>query len=397
MEKPEVPMITCIRGGRVFAPEPMGSRDIVVAGGRVVAVREPGTVRVDGMEIVEIDAADRLIVPGFIDSHVHILGGGGEGGPATRAPEIRLEDIIGAGVTTVVGCLGTDGTTRHMESLLAKARGLEVEGVSTFIFSGSYEFPVRTLTAGVRSDLIIVDKVIGAGEIALSDHRSSQPTFEEFARLAADCRVGGMLGGKAGVLHCHLGDGPGKLGYFFRLISETEIPPTQVIGTHINRNAALFRDGLRWLRAGGYIDITVGPDPDPAKDPEVSIEDCVRLMQAEGLSMNRLTISSDANGSFPVFDQAGKLIGLTIATEKDLFRKFRDLVRKKILGVEDALRPFSANAAEYYKLGRKGRIAEGMDADLLLLTEDLSLDAVISRGRIMMEGGRLAVRGTFGS
>ena len=342
-----------------------------------------------------IDASGKYDVPGLIDTHVHILGGGGEGGPATRAPEIRVEDIVGSGVTTLVGCLGTDGITRHMESLLAKACGLEAEGISTRIFSGSYEVPVRTFTGSVRTDLILIDKVIGAGEIAISDHRSSQPTFEEFARLAAECRVGGMLGGKAGILHCHLGDGPRRLDYFFRLIRETEIPPTQVMPTHINRNRELFEEGIRWIKAGGFVDLTTGPDPDPAKEPDVSIEDCVRLFQENGVPVERWTVSSDSNGSFPVFDKSGKLIALTIASQRDLFRKFRDVVRKGLLKLEDALRPFATNAADFYKLARKGRIAEGLDADVLILNENLELDTVIAGGRPMMEGGKVIARGTF--
>ena len=200
-------MITLIKGGYVFSPEPLGVRDILILGDKIGCVCEPGRIKIQGLKINILDASDKIITPGLIDGHSHILGGGGEGGPTTRAPEIRLEDIVSSGVTTLIGCLGTDGTTRHMESLLAKAQALEEEGVTTFIFSGSYEIPVKTLTGSVRSDIILIDKVIGAGEIAVSDHRSSQPTFEEFARLAAECRVGGMLGGKAGILHCHLGDG----------------------------------------------------------------------------------------------------------------------------------------------------------------------------------------------
>jgi len=388
-------MITLIKNGQVFAPEPLGVKDVLIAGGRFAAVRGPGSVRVDGADVTAIDASGKYVVPGLIDTHVHILGGGGEGGPATRAPEIRVEDIVGSGVTTLVGCLGTDGITRHMESLLAKACGLEAEGISTRIFSGSYEVPVRTFTGSVRTDLILIDKVIGAGEIAISDHRSSQPTFEEFARLAAECRVGGMLGGKAGILHCHLGDGPRRLDYFFRLIRETEIPPTQVMPTHINRNRELFEEGIRWIKAGGFVDLTTGPDPDPAKEPDVSIEDCVRLFQENAVPVDRWTVSSDSNGSFPVFDKSGKLVALTIASQRDLFRKFRDVVRKGLLKLEDALRPFATNAADFYKLGRKGRIAEGRDADVLILNENLDLDTVIAGGRRMMEGGKVIARGTF--
>jgi len=387
-------MATLILNGEVFAPEPVGRKDILVAGGSIEAVAEPGRIRLDGLEVEVLDATGKRVLPGLVDPHVHILGGGGEGGPATRAPEIRVEDIVSSGVTTVIGCLGTDGVTRHMTSLLAKARALEIEGLSTFIFSGSYEIPVRTLTGGVRSDLIIIDKVVGAGEIAVSDHRSSQPTFDEVARLAAECRVGGMLGGKAGALHLHLGDGKRKLELLFRLIGETEIPATQVIPTHANRNRELFEDSLRWVASGGAIDVTVGPDPAP-DDPDVSLEDCVRAFLERGLPLERLMASSDSNGSLPVFDASGKLVRLTVATEKDFIRKFRDLVLKNVLPLDKAVRLFSTNAAGFYKLAGKGRIAPGADADLILVDKDLALHDVFARGRRMMSGGRLLARGTF--
>ena len=389
-------MITLIRGGDVFAPEPLGRKDLLLAGGAIEAVAEPGRIRIDGLEAETVDAAGKRVFPGLIDPHVHILGGGGEGGPATRAPEIRVEDIISSGVTTVIGCLGTDGVTRHMTSLLAKARALELEGVSTFIYSGSYEIPVRTLTGCVRCDLIVVDKVVGAGEIAVSDHRSSQPTFDEVARLAAECRVGGMLGGKAGILHLHLGDGRRGLELLFRIVRETEIPVTQLVPTHISRNPGLFEEGLAWVAAGGSVDITVGPEPVPP-DPEVNLEDCIARFREKGLPFGRMMLSSDSNGSIPVFDESGRLVRLTIATEKDLFRKFGDVLRKGLLPPETAARLFSTNAAEFYKLEKKGRIGPGRDADLIVLDKDLGLSDVFARGKRMMAGGRLLVRGTFSS
>jgi len=387
-------MVTLIRGGDVFAPEPLGRKDVLIAGGVIAAVADPGRIRVEGLDAGVVDAAGKRVLPGLIDPHVHILGGGGEGGPATRAPEIRIEDIVSCGVTTVIGCLGTDGVTRHMTSLLAKARALEIEGVSTFIFSGSYDVPVRTLTGSVRSDLILIDKVVGAGEIAVSDHRSSQPTFDEVARLAAECRVGGMLGGKAGVLHLHLGDGKRRLEFLFRLIRETEIPVTQVIPTHINRNPRLFEHGLEWAAAGGSVDVTVGPDPEPG-DPEVRPEDAIARFIGAELPLTRMMASSDSNGSLPVFDATGRLVRLTIATERDFLRKFTEIIGKKVLPVEMAVRVFSTNAADFYKLGKKGRIEPGRDADLIVFDADLGLSEVIARGRRMMAGGKLLARGTF--
>jgi beta-aspartyl-dipeptidase (metallo-type) len=387
-------MITLIRNGAVFGPEPQGEKDILIAGGKIVALDEPGRIQVQGPAVELVDASGKTVIPGFIDPHVHILGGGGEGGPATRAPEIRVEDIIACGVTSVIGCLGTDGTTRHMESLLAKARALEAEGITTFIYSGSYEIPPKSITGGIRSDLVLIDKVIGAGEIAISDHRSSQPTFEEIARLAADCRVGGMLGGKAGVLHLHLGDGPRRLGLLFQLVGETEIPAAQVIPTHVNRNPELFEESIRWALAGGSIDLTVGPEPE-AGSPEVSVEKAVAVCLERRVPVERLMVSSDSNGSLPVFDAAGRLVGLTIATERDLLRTFQSLLRRRTIGAEEAARLFSSNAAAFYGLRSKGQVRPGKDADLAVFDRSWELGDVFALGRRLMADGQVIARGTF--
>ncbi len=387
-------MISLVQGGLIFGPEPGGQKDILISGDKVIAVADPGSIRWEGLSVEVVEASGRMVCPGLIDPHVHILGGGGEGGPATRAPEIFLEDIIASGVTTVIGCLGTDGITRHMASLLAKARALDVEGVTTYIFSGSYEIPPQTLTGSVRSDLVLIDKVIGAGEIAISDHRSSQPTFEEIARLAAECRVGGMLGGKAGILHLHLGDGPRRLEMLFRLIRETEIPATQVIPTHVNRNRELLENAVRWALEGGWFDLTVGADPE-GQSSEIGFANAVAFCLQEKVPIARITVSSDSNGSLPVFDQSGELAGLTIASQKDFLRSFQGLLRRGAVSAEDAVRLFSTNAASFYKLPGKGKIKPGSDADLIVLDENFELRDVLARGRRMMSEGKLQARGTF--
>lgn len=391
----EVVMVTLVRGGEIFAPNPLGEKDILILGSKIGAISEPGEISISGIPCDEVDASGMQILPGFIDGHAHILGGGGEGGPSTRAPEITVEDIITSGVTTVIGCLGTDGTTRHMESLLAKANGLEREGITTYIFSGSYQIPVVTLTGSVRSDITLIDKVIGAGEIAVSDHRSSQPTFEEFCRLAAECRVGGMLGGKAGILHCHLGDGKRRLEMFFRLIEETEIPITQLIPTHCNRNHELLEESILFIQRGGYIDLTADLDPDPPEEGHLSVATAIRLCKEKNASLTNITVSSDANGSLPVFDKKGILVGLTVATQKSLWANFRYLIQEQILGITEATRLFCTNIADFYKLENKGKIEAGKDADLVFLDNQWNLMGSIAKGQKMMWGGELLVRGTF--
>jgi len=387
--------MTLIHQGQVFSPEPLGKKDILIMGSKIGAIKEPGQISIEGLDVQVVDASEKIVIPGFVDSHVHILGGGGEGGPATRAPEITVEDIVSSGVTTVIGCLGTDGTTRHMQSLLAKARGLEVEGISTYIYSGSYQIPVVTITGSIRSDLILIDKVIGAGEIAISDHRSSQPIFAEIARLAAECRVGGMLGGKAGVLHLHMGDGSRKLEMLFKLIKETEIPPTQVIPTHVNRNRELLEEAIEFVLQGGYIDLTAGVEPAAKGNGGISIGEAIKLCLEKKAPITHITVSSDSNGSMPVFDKKGNLIGLTVATEKSLLENFRFLVRKKILSLQDALNLFSANPAAFYKINQKGEIKVGRDADIILFDKDYNLTDSFAMGQMMMSERKLIAKGTF--
>jgi len=386
-------MFKLIKNVKVSSSQKSGPKDILIAGDKIAAVEVPGQIKLTGLEVSSIDGTGLTAVPGFVDSHVHILGGGGEGGPATRAPELRVEDCLSCGVTTVIGCLGTDSVTRHMSSLLAKARALELEGLNAWIFVGAYNLPTPTITGSVRSDIALIDKIIGAGEIALSDHRSSQPTFEEFLRLVAECRVGGMLGGKAGIAHFHLGEGRRGLEYFFRMLKETELPATQVIATHANRNRYLFSQALEWMRLGGFIDLTCGPKPSDGE--EVRVPEALSQIKSAGLSLSQVTVSSDANGSMPIFNKKGELAGLTISNQKEFIPTFKELVSKKIVSLEEASAVFSTNAASFYRLRNKGRLLPGYEADILLLDDSLELKHVICRGNIAVENGRLKVKGTF--
>lgn len=224
-----------IKNAVVYAPQYMGKKDVLIGGGKILKIdTELPDVAAYGVEV--IDGSGKLLMPGLIDSHVHILGGGGEGGARTRTPEIMLSEIIRGGVTTVVGCLGTDGCTRTMSNLLAKAKGLEEEGITAYVYTGSYQVPVRTITGSIMDDIILFDRIIGTGEIAVSDHRSSQPTREEFEKLVAETRVGGILSAKAGVVNIHMGGGKRKMELLYDVLDHTEIPAVNMLPTHINRS-----------------------------------------------------------------------------------------------------------------------------------------------------------------
>lgn len=385
-----------IKNVHVYSPDDLGIMDVLIGGGKILKIAKYLPAE-SAYGVEEIDGSGKVLMPGLIDAHVHILGGGGEGGARTRTPEIMLSDIIAGGVTTVVGCLGTDGCTRTMTNLLAKAKGLEEEGITTYVYTGSYQVPVRTLTGSIMDDIILLDKVVGTGEIAISDHRSSQPTKEEFAKIVADTRVGGILSAKAGLVNIHMGDGKERLSFLRHVLANTQIPASNMLPTHINRSHALMEDGIDYAKTlGGYIDLTTSSDPDFLDPEEVKASTGLKMALDAGVSADHVTFSSDGQGSLPVFAPDGTFLGLGVGQVSSLYREMRDAVLQDGVALTDALRPVSANPAFLLKLDNKGKVAEGADADLVMADADtLEIDSVIARGVFMISGKRVLKKGTF--
>ena len=267
-------MLTLIKGPRIYTPQDEGYGDILIAGGKILAINK----QIDppaGIKTVQVDGQNLIATPGFIDLHMHLIGGGGEGGPATRMPEIPFNDIVGSGVTTAVGLLGTDNISKTPDSLLHRVLGLRQKGISAYMFSGAYDIdPLVTVTGSLKKDIALIEPVIGVGEVAISDHRSCHPTFEELARAAAHARVGGMLGKKPGLVHLHPGSGERGLDLLFRLVNETDIPISQFLPTHVTRTKVLFAQALELARLGGNIDITLG-----VENHQVSTADALRQLE----------------------------------------------------------------------------------------------------------------------
>ena len=385
-----------IKNAGIYAPEYIGEKDVLLAGGKICRIGENLTVP-DSWDVEIIDGSGMLLLPGFIDSHVHVLGGGGEGGFANRTPEATLSGLTRYGITTVVGCLGTDGYGRDIDSLIAKIKGLREQGISAYAYTGSYQVPVRTLTGSITRDIMMVEEIIGTGEIAISDHRSSQPTYEEFLRLCADTRLGGILSGKAGIINIHLGDSPRKMDMILRAIEETEIPSTQFLPTHVNRNAALFEEAVEYAKLGGTVDFTGYEDIDYWETvcDEVRVSRGIKRMLDEGISSDLFTISSDGQGSLPLFSADGKFLGIGMGQSSCLLKEVKECVEKENIPLEIAIKAITSNPARVLCLNGKGHIKEGFDADLCLMTKDLTIDTVIAKGQIMVKDGEPVVRGLF--
>lgn len=385
-----------IKNANVYSPASLGKCDIFVANDKIAFINNEIDLGNSSIPLQVLDATDCFVVPGFIDSHVHIIGGGGEGGYKTRTPELMLSDCVKSGITTVIGVLGTDGTTRTMTNLLAKCRALDEEGITSFVYSGSYQTPVKTLFPKIEEDIILIDKIIGVGEVAISDHRSSQPTKQEIARIAAQARNGGLLSGKAGIVNLHIGDSKAMLTMIEEIVDETEIPISQFYPTHINRNSYLFEAGINYAKKGGFVDFTTSSIPQFIEKGEVKCSVGLKRMLDEGVNIEQITFTSDAQGSLPMFDQNGNLKGMQVGRVTSLYKEVRDAILEEGVPIEDAIKVITSNPAKILKLQNKGKIADGFDADLVFLNKStLEIETVLAKGKLMLHNGELLVKGTF--
>ncbi|CAF3407482.1 unnamed protein product [Rotaria socialis] len=363
-------------------------KDVVIASGKILSIMDPSqttafvnSIRESKLTILPISVQDHIVIPGLVDVHVHAIGGGGEQGPYSRTPESRLSQLINGGLTTIVGILGTDGVTRSLSSLLQKMKSLQHDGLTTWMWTGSYRIPIVTLTGSLQQDVLLIDKIIGAGELALSDHRSSWPSKDELKQLLSDVRVAGMLSGKAGVIHFHMGSAPTKIDLLWQILNETAIPIQHMYLTHMSsRGDALIEEAKKWIQAGGMCDFTA----DAEVLNETATIETLNKFRAEKLPLKQITVSSDAYGSFPEYDSSGRLVSYSMGLPDLTLKTIQNLVLKYSWPIAEAIQFSTSNPATYLNLKGKGFLGEGYDADVLVLNEtDLTPLYVIGRGQIL--------------
>jgi beta-aspartyl-dipeptidase (metallo-type) len=384
-------MLSLLLNTDLYDPSPRGHAHLLVAGETIVWIGAERPSLPRGL-VREWDLEGRRVIPGLIDGHVHLTGGGGEAGPHTRVPPVAISRLTRGGVTTAVGVLGTDDIIRTPAELVTVARGLNVEGLSAWCLTGGYHVPPATVTGDVRRDLVLIDLVLGVGELAISDHRSSQPTLDELLRVAGDAHVGGLMSGKAGILHLHVGDGSRGLGPIRDAIDRSEIPAAVFNPTHVNRRRALFDEAIALAQRGCTIDLTAFPVRE-GEDAWSAAEALARYLDA-GLPADRVTVSSDGGGCFPVFDGEGRVVDMDVGEPAAVGGTLRELIAAG-QPLERVLPAFTSNPARLLMLPRKGRLTPGADADLVVLDEAGGVAEVMARGRWHVQEGRVVVRGTF--
>jgi beta-aspartyl-dipeptidase (metallo-type) len=382
--------LTLLLNAELYDPEPRGRVHLLVGGERVLWVgREVPAI---GVPVEEHDLGGRRVIPGLIDCHVHLTGGGGEAGPETRVPPVALSRMTTGGVTTAIGVLGTDDAIRTPGELVTVARGLNAEGLTAYCMTGGYHLPPATITGDVRRDLVLIDLILGVGEVAISDHRSSQPTLDELLRVAADAHVGGLMSGKAGILHLHVGDGERGLQPVRDALDRSEIPAPVFHPTHVNRRRALFEEALALAERGCTVDVTSFPVAED-EDGWSAVAALTRYLAA-GLPPERVTVSSDGGGCLPVFDRDGRVVEMDVGRPASLIETLAGLVECG-QPLERVLPPFTSNPARLLRLTRKGHLGVGADADVVVLDERGGAAEVMARGRWHVRRGQAVLRGTF--
>ena len=380
-----------LKQGDIYAPEHLGRKDILIEGSRIARIADHIDEYDQIEEVEKVDLGGHILTPGYMDIHVHITGGGGESGPATRVPEASLSVLVRNGITTVVGLLGTDGITRSLENLLAKARAFNEEGITCRILTGAYGYPSPTITGSVERDIALIDLMVGV-KIAMSDHRSSNLTGEQLISLATQARRAGMLSGCCGYVTIHMGSGKAGLAPLFYAIDNSDVPVQKFLPTHMGRTRELFEQGLEFVKRGGTIDMTAGLTREELEETADQILSYL-MQDPEGLNM---TMSSDAYGSAPRFNEQLECIGLTYASPKSLHQQLKVLVCERGASLEKVLNLLTKNPARVLGLtGVKGTVAEGADADFVVYDDSMDILHVMAGGRKAVWDKEVIMKGTF--
>lgn len=375
-------MITLFQKATLYSPHLEGQKDVLVAGKSIIAIADHIEIP-KGLEVEMLDCSGMTMIPGLVDAHVHITGGGGEGGPASRMPELETSMMVEGGVTTVVGCLGTDGITRSVDSVLMKVKSLRAKGMSAWMYTGAYQVPPPSITGDIMRDIALIEEVVGLGEIAVSDHRSSVPSTAELARLAAHTRVAGMIGGKAGIVNVHMGDAIDPFRPIHQVVESSELQYKQFVPTHCNRNSYIFEDAKEYGKTG-YVDITTSSYP-YYMDEEIKPSIALKQLLDSGVPIQHITFTSDSCGSLPGFDPVtGKLIKIEMGLPSSILRELKEAVLNEKVPFEQALQVATSNPADILQLAGKGHVKVGYDADLVLLDSDFTIVRVMANGRLVL-------------
>jgi len=401
---------TFVHVGRLLADPATGvvqrDKTLVIEGNQVVEVRD-GFVSGDAGEARIVDLRDSFVLPGLIDSHVHLTG--------QQNPNARLEGVtqsdsdqamlgagyarrtLMAGFTTVADLGATNESIFALRDavrrgdvpgprIIASGEAVSVHGghgdingyredimhlfTGESICSGA-EDCMRAVRLQVRSGADII-KITATGGVLSNTAAGLGQQFSD-AELAAIVGAAHRMGRRV-TAHAHGVDG---INAFLRAGGDSIEH-----GTYLDdESIRLFRREGTWLvptlLAGDFVArIASGPDnfftpAQTAKALEAGprMLDMVRRAHAGGV---RIAFGTDSG----------------VSAHGDNAQEFALLVRAGMTPLE-AVQSATVGAAAHLRISQEaGRLAPGMPADLIAVTGDPLTDVtVLERVRFVMKGG----------
>ena len=380
-------MFKLIKNAEIYAPEPKGVKDILICGEKIIKIAENISPPTE-LPCEALDYTGKIVYPGFIDNHVHLIGADDGQGPMGRTHDIAWNDIVESGTSTVVGCLGSSRFVRSLQSLYIKTLELDMMGLSTYMYTGSFVIPPPTLTGEIRKDVYLIPKVIGL-KTAISDTTTNHHTWRDLSNIASELFYGASIANKHAVLHVHVGRQRTRMDRIFELIDNTGINPARVIPTHINRrDPDVIEQAVEYTKMGGIVDLSSLMRKEEGTLTGLKPDLAVKRMLDEGAVLENLTMSSDGNVPQPIRDERMKQVGRYIAPLDLNRREIRDMANNGVCSFSDALKIMTTNVAKALGI-KKGMIEEGYDADLVIAnnTRNMRVEQVFARSKQVVRDG----------
>ncbi len=401
------PVTTFVQAGRLLADPASGrilaNKTLVIRGGRIAEVRD-GFVAEAGAEVV--DLKDSFVLPGLIDSHVHILS---EGGPTQRLDTVTKSTVDQA-----------------LDGVVYARRTLEA-GFTTVADAGDPDEAIFGLRDAIAAGKVPGPRILAAGEALSPQGGHGQITHyrpeviralegDTLCSGADDCRMktrrqvargadlikilatGGVLDGGATGLEQQFTDEE-MVAVVTAAHAMGRMVKAHAHGTK-GINAAL-RAGVDSIEHGTYLDaesIRLFKAHDAWLVPTLIAGDTVAREAAKPDTWFLPAVKAKALTAGPLMQAMGKRahdagIKVAFGTDSgvsrhgDNAREFALMVQAGFTPLE-AIRAATSSGAEHLRLPDLGSLAPGKQADLIAVKGDPTKDVtLLQHVAFVMKGG----------
>src|SRR5204863_5302674 len=120
--------------------------------------------------------------------------------------------------------------------------------------------------------------------------RSLNQSGQELAKLIRDTHIGGLLSGKSGRTHFHVGEEAAGLEPLREVVRDYAVQCEWLYPTHVHRTKQLLGEAIQLANEGAFVDMDV---------VEENIAKWLPVYLENGGPLDKLTISSDMDSSTP--------------------------------------------------------------------------------------------------